>query len=140
VQRVRPGEEYGGWTVTVLDSRSVELESNGNFQTLTMFTDMGEQPARGMGGQDWNGDGIPDEPFDPKAGGEDWDGDGIPDDQVNPPMEGEDWDGDGIPDENAEPPQAGEPTFEGDGEASFEEPAIEQSDGDGEQAEEQPFE
>jgi general secretion pathway protein N len=127
VQRVRPGEDYAGWTVTVLDSRSVELESDGHFQTLTMFTDTGEQPDAGVG-EDWDGDGIPDEQVDPAAQGEDLDGDGIPDEEANPAAEGEDWDGDGIPDEQAGFGEAGasEPAFEG--EEMFEQPNAEPSE------------
>ena len=42
VQRIRPGEDFEGWTVSIIDSRTVELESDGNFQTLTMFTETGD--------------------------------------------------------------------------------------------------
>jgi hypothetical protein len=43
VQRIRPGDDFQGWTVSIIDSRTVELESQGSSQTLTMFTGTGEE-------------------------------------------------------------------------------------------------
>ena len=45
VQRIRPGDDFQGWTVSIIDSRTVELESEGSSQTLTMFTGTGEEAA-----------------------------------------------------------------------------------------------
>ena len=45
VQRIRPGDDFQGWTVSIIDSRTVELVSEGSSQTLTMFTGMGEEAA-----------------------------------------------------------------------------------------------
>jgi hypothetical protein len=107
VQRVRPGEEYAGWTVTVLDSRSVELESEGHFQTLTMFTETGEQADPAAQGEDWDGDGIPDEelPFDDS--GEEQGLDEIP--------ALDEWDADdtGVDEEAFTGEAAGEESFDG---------------------------
>ncbi|MBA3517304.1 MAG: hypothetical protein H0T75_06625 [Rhizobiales bacterium] len=45
VQRLRPGEEVQGWTVRIVDTRTVELKSGEQRHTLTMFTDY---PATGQ--------------------------------------------------------------------------------------------
>ena len=45
VQRIRPGDDFQGWTVSIIDSRTVELQSEGSSQTLTMFTGTGEEAA-----------------------------------------------------------------------------------------------
>jgi hypothetical protein len=39
VHRLKPGEDYQGWTVKIIDPRTVELENGDQKQTLTMFSD-----------------------------------------------------------------------------------------------------
>jgi general secretion pathway protein N len=56
VQRIRPGDDFQGWTVSIIDSRTVELESEGNSQTLTMFTGTGEEAQLPDGFEDDFGD------------------------------------------------------------------------------------
>ncbi len=65
VQRIRPGDEFEGWTVSIIDSRTVELESEGNFQTLTMFTGTGDpaDPNAALDEEMWD-DGSEFEEFD----------------------------------------------------------------------------
>lgn len=44
VQRLRSGEEYNGWTVRIVDGRTVELSSGESRHTLTLFQDFGVAP------------------------------------------------------------------------------------------------
>jgi general secretion pathway protein N len=46
VQRLRPGEDYDGWTLKIVDSRTVELANAEQRHTLTMFTEYGDPPPQ----------------------------------------------------------------------------------------------
>jgi general secretion pathway protein N len=46
VKRLRPGEDYDGWTLKIVDSRTVELANADQRHTLTMFTEYGDPPPQ----------------------------------------------------------------------------------------------
>ncbi len=60
IHRLRAGESYDGWTLNIVDGRTVAFVNDGREHTLTMFEDFSGQPP--TGGDSMGGEPMGDEP------------------------------------------------------------------------------